>query len=244
MISVIIPTLNERDNLSMLLDDLSSQCAAHEIIVADGGSVDGTQHVAKSRALRLVESDTGRGQQLAAGVAAARGENILFLHADSRFPKQGLSEISRRLAADTQLIGGNFRLSFFSEHREHDRFSHWITDFYEFIRRFGLYYGDSGIFIRRRVLDDIGGIQPLAMMEDFNLIRRMGKARGHTCYIDNFVLKTSSRRFEGRSFLDIFSGWLMMHFLYAVGASGETLARFYDSERVSEQPLSESSTYF
>ena len=231
MISVIIPTLNERDNLAALLSDLRQTEVEHEIIIVDGGSHDGTQAIATSRMLTLIETEASRGHQLAAGVGVANADVILFLHADCRFPLFGLAEIKRRLDEDPELIGGNFRLSFSNASGVQDAFSEWLTGFYSFIRHFGLYYGDSGIFIRKSVLENIGGIKPLAIMEDFDLIRRMGKTKGHTCNIDNLLLRTSSRRFQGRSFVRIFSGWLTMHLMYALGASGNRLAKFYDSER-------------
>ena len=227
MISIIIPTLNESENLRLLLSDLLPQAAEKEIIVVDAESTDTTQNVAKDAGVKLLTSPRGRGQQLAQGVAASRGDLLLFLHADCRFPADGLSLLEQELEKNTKAIGGNFSLKFAGE----DKFSRWLTGFYARIRKLGLYYGDSGIFIRSQSLHELGGINQLAMMEDYDLVKRMEKSSGKTLCIDAVTLVTSSRRFDGRSFVGIFSSWLMMHFFYWLGISGKTLARIYDSER-------------
>ena len=227
MISIIIPTLNECENLRLLLADLTQQKMEKEIIVVDGGSTDGTQDIAKSAGVNLITNPSGRGQQLSQGVEASKGDLLLFLHADCRFPENGLSELEQQMENPPDAIGGNFALKFAGQ----DGFSQWLTGFYAYIRRRGLYYGDSGIFIHKQALRELGGIAPLAMMEDYDLVKRMEKSKGQTLCIDTVTLVTSSRRFDGRSFVGIFSSWLMMHFLYWLGINGDILARVYDSKR-------------
>jgi hypothetical protein len=98
------------------------------------------------------------------------------------------------LSGDPRLVGGNFRLVFDGA----SRFSKWLTCFYAQIRWLGFYYGDSGIFVRRRVYDNVGGFRPIALMEDWDFVRRLERS-GKTCCIADPALITSSRRFAGRS---------------------------------------------
>lgn len=97
-------------------------------------------------------------------------------------------------------------------------------------RAHGLYYGDSGIFVRRRVYRALGGMRPIALMEDYDFSRRLERA-GPTCCIAEPPLTTSSRRFQRRRPLAIFFGWLAIHLLYHLGFPPERLARLYRSRR-------------
>lgn len=226
MISIIIPTLNEAERLPALLAALDRETAAHEVIVADGGSGDGTPALAIALGARLVCTRRGRGQQLAAGAEAARGEILLFLHADTAFPEGGLARVAAALAAAPARVGGNFRLVFDGD----SEFSRWLTGFYAWLRARGIYYGDSGVFVRRRAYEAIGGIRPIALMEDYDFTRRL-EAAGETCCIEAPALVTSSRRFAGREPWRIRLGWIWIHALYYLGVPPEILARLYDSER-------------
>ncbi|MDP6708185.1 MAG: TIGR04283 family arsenosugar biosynthesis glycosyltransferase [Alphaproteobacteria bacterium] len=226
MISVVIPALNEAERLPGLLAALACQPLLREVIVVDGGSRDTTPALARAGGAVVLETAAGRGRQLRHGAAAARGEVILFLHADSIFPETGLGRIAERLAARPELVGGNFRIVFDGE----DGFSRWLTGFYAWFRRRGLYYGDSGIFVRRRVYEALGGIRPIALMEDYDFGRRLERY-GPTCCIEEAPLVSSSRRFAGRHPAAIVAGWLWLHVLYYLGVSPETLARLYRSAR-------------
>jgi rSAM/selenodomain-associated transferase 2 len=225
VISIVIPTLNEARRLAAVLDALGGQGTACEVIVADGGSDDATLGVARDRGARVVVCRRGRGLQLAAGAALARGEVVLFLHADSVFPEGGLAAIERTLAVSPRLVGGNFRVVFDGD----DRFSRWLTRAYAWIRRRGWYYGDSGVFVRTPVYRALGGVRPMALMEDYDFVRRLERF-GATCCIDEPALVTSSRRFRGRRPAAIVWGWIRIHVLYYFGASPDRLARLYDSE--------------
>ncbi len=234
MISVIIPALNEAENLARLLAALQREEAVHEVIVADGRSEDATTAIAGKFGARVVRSIPGRGFQLAEGARRARGEVLLFLHADSDFPEGGLRAIEKTLTQNPHSPGGNFRLLFEGP----DKFSRWLEGFYAWIRALGVYYGDSGLFVRQSVYQRLGGFRPIALMEDFDFVRRLEKA-GDTCHIEDPPLTTSSRRFEGRHPVMIVLGWLWIHGLYYLRVRPDRLARLYDSARLSEQRLSQ-----
>lgn len=220
-VSVIIPTLNEQDNLTRLLAELRGD--ADQIIVVDGGSTDRTCHIAERAGCLVLTAPRGRGQQLARGAAEATGDILFFLHADCRLPPGGLGAIRDGLANDLDVIGGNFRLLFDGD----TKFDRWLDGFYAWNRRRGIYYGDSGIFVRRDAYNRLGGIKPIALMEDYDFVRRMERA-GKTICIEHPPLVTSSRRFHGRRPPAIVYGWVKIHALYHLGVDPEKLRRLYD----------------
>ncbi len=174
----------------------------------------------------MVRYRRGRGAQLAAGASRAKGDVLLFLHADSAVPAGALASIQETLAARPAVMGGNFRLLFDGD----DKFSRWVCGFYRWIRQRGFYYGDSGIFVRRRAYRALGGFRPIALMEDYDFTRRLEEF-GETCCIENPPLVTSSRRFRGRRPAAIVGGWLFLHGLYHMGVPADWLASLYNSER-------------
>lgn len=224
-ISIIIPTLNEAATIAGLVRSLRREDTAAEILVVDGGSSDATRTLAAAAGATVVTAATGRGQQLAVGAAAATGEAFLFLHADTVLGPGGLARL-REVLADPAVSGGNFRVVFDGA----NRFSHWLTGFYAWFRRRGVYYGDSAIFVRRDVYAALGGIRPVALMEDFEFSRRLERWGGTVCITTPPVL-TSARRFRGRSAAAIVTGWLIIHALYYLNVSPQRLARLYDSGR-------------
>jgi rSAM/selenodomain-associated transferase 2 len=222
MITVIIPTLDEQDRLPALLETLRREDTAKEIIVVDGGSRDMTVQLARAAGVTSIQSAPGRGGQICRGVSEARGDVLLFLHADSIFQSGGLRSIEEMLAARPDVIGGNFRLLFDGD----TAFSRWLTGFYGLISRIGLYYGDSGIFVRRSAYDAIGGMRPIPVMEDLDFVRRLERF-GNTCCIADPPLVTSSRRFAHRRPLAIVYGWIKLHVLFWLGMSPDRLAEIY-----------------
>lgn len=221
-VSVVIPTLDEADRLAPLIDALRREPELAEIIVADGRSTDDTKELAARLGARVVETMRGRGQQLRAGAAVASGEILLFLHADSIFPAGGLRALCAALDLDPRVPGGNFRVVFDGG----SRFARGLTAVYPWLRWLTLYYGDSGIFVRRAVYHAIGGIKPIPLMEDYDFVRRLERA-GPTCRIENPPLTTSSRKFAGRRASAIVWGWVVIHVLYWLGVPPERLARVY-----------------
>jgi rSAM/selenodomain-associated transferase 2 len=214
--------LNEERFLPLLLDAIRQQEADCEVIVVDGGSRDRTLEIARDHGVRTIVSSPGRGTGICIGAEEARGEVLFFLHADSTLLPGALDRINEVLMADAKVIGGNFRLVFDGD----TPFSLWLTGFYAWIRSIGLYYGDSGIFVRRSVYEPLGGFRPIPLMEDLDFVRRLERF-GRTCCIIDPPLITSSRRFERRRALAIVYGWVRLHALFRLGVSPRRLAEIY-----------------
>ena len=218
-LSIIIPTLNE----AVALAALPSSLPAADIIVADGGSADATTQLATAYGWRVVAAPRGRGVQMNAGARAAKGAVLLFLHADTRLPDNAEGLIENALA-DATVCGGNFSLRFDGDTRA----AACLTWLYPFLRWGGMCYGDSAIFVRRAVFEQLGGYQDFPLFEDVDLFRRMKR---HGKFV-RFAAQatTSSRRFEGR-FLRTFARWSCLQVLYWLGVSPHRLALFYRPAR-------------
>lgn len=220
-ISVVIPTLNEAENLEPLLERLEATPGIQEIIVADGGSTDGTQKLTTKRA-RLTVSEPGRGMQLRAGAREATGDIFFFLHADVLPPLDVAGQI--QAATDSGYIGGNFRLRY----PDGGSLGRWLEFIAPVYRKLGRYYGDSGIFVRRDAYEAFGGFPAIPIMEDIEFVRRM-EQYGKTAYLPGPVT-SSARRWEGRTLRTLLL-WGGMQTAYALGVSPWRLDRFYRSIR-------------
>ncbi len=171
-LSVVIPALNAAAVLPACLDAVAGPPAV-EIIVVDGGSSDETARIATAAGARLLAAPRGRGPQLAAGIAAARAEWLLLLHADTRLAP-GWRQDAVRAMAGPPMTAFYFRLALDSTDpraRRLERLVAWRC------ARLGLPYGDQGLLIPRALLDAVGGMRPLPLMEDVDLARRLGRAR-------------------------------------------------------------------
>lgn len=219
-LSVIIPALNEAHSIGATLDALTKLGGRAEVIVVDGGSNDETINIARERGARVLGSARGRGLQMHAGARAARGKVFWFLHADTLPPADAIERIGEALS-DARTVGGNFRVRFDGERRA-ARFLTWL---YPQLRKLGLCYGDSGLFVRREIYERVGGFQPFPIFEDLDLVRRLRRV-GRVAHVPATVV-TSSRRFEGRSFALIFARWSVMQALYWAGVPPRRLARMY-----------------
>ncbi len=220
MLSVIIPTFNEAHSINRTLEAVGELRGHVEVIVVDGGSTDATAEVVRRRGVRIITGERGRGTQMHAGARAASGDALLFLHADTH----PLPEAAERIAdalRETETVGGNFTVRFDGTRRA-ARFLTWL---YPQLRRLGLVYGDSGIFARRAVYEEIGGFQSFPIFEDVDLVRRLRK-RGRVVHLPTIVV-TSSRRFEDRSFAFTFARWASLQVLYWIGVPPRTLNHLY-----------------
>lgn len=196
-LSVVIPALNEADSLPALLAALAAQRGvALETIVADGGSEDGTPRVAAAHGARVVPAPRGRAAQMNAGAAAANGEWLLFLHADSRptAPDQLRRALDTLRARGDRRLAGHFALRF--ERRRHGhRFLYRLMEAKSASNRRYTINGDQGVLLRRDRFLALGGYdESLPFLEDQRLAARI-EADGSWVLLPG-RLATSARRFE------------------------------------------------
>jgi rSAM/selenodomain-associated transferase 2 len=169
-LSVVIPALNAGAGLQETLAALRD--APAEVVLVDGGSTDGTADIARRLGARVVTSPRGRGAQLAAGVAAARGPWLLLLHADTRLGPGWAAAVRARLEDPGRAWHFRFALDDAAPAaRRLERAVAWRC------RVLALPYGDQGLLVHRDLLEAAGGVRPLPLMEDVDLVRRLGRAR-------------------------------------------------------------------
>lgn len=222
-LSIIIPTLNEERSLGGTLAPLFS--LSHEIIVVDGGSRDGSVEVAREYASVVLDSTRGRGIQQHTGACHAKGDILLFLHADTLLPK-GFGMMIEGTLSDPKTVFGAFRLG-----------HHPSTAFLNLVALMAnlrslllkMPYGDQGLFMRRSDYFRVGGFQDLPLMEDVDLVRRLNK-------IGKFKLvkakvETSARRYDRNGIVyTTIRNWSLI-IRYLLGQSPERLHRFYSDAR-------------
>ncbi len=186
--SVIIPTYNEENTIEKTLGNLIANNAEFEIIISDGNSTDKTLEAAKTFPVHIVKGESGRGIQMNKGAGIARGEILVFLHADTVLPKN-VFRIIEKVFSDKGIKIATFNLSF-------DK-SNFILSLYSFFTRFETMFttfGDQAIVVRKNFFNELGGFPDVKIFEDVIFLR---KARKNT-KIFKFKEKviTSSRRFE------------------------------------------------
>lgn len=225
-LSLILPTLNEAVALGATLDAVARLRGPIDVIVVDGRSEDETIGVAQAHGAQVCIAQRGRGSQMDAGARIAQGKILWFLHADTHPPADAVQQILQA-CDDPEVVGGNFTVKFDGEHYA-ARFLSWL---YRYLGWLGLCYGDSAIFVRRDVYEQIGGFRPFLLFEDLDLVRRL-KRTGRFVRLPGTVV-TSSRRFERRSFLLTLGHWTMLQLLYWLGVKPHLLARLYVPVRTS-----------
>jgi rSAM/selenodomain-associated transferase 2 len=221
LLSVVIPVLNDAAELRKALK-LRKCPIVGEIIVADGGSADDSAAVAKAAGTRVVMAPRGRGAQLAAGAAAARGEWLLFLHADCR-PAPGWAGAAADFAAAPGACGraGYFSFALDDDRRAARRLERVVA---WRCRILGLPYGDQGLLIARSLYDAVGGFAALPLMEDVDLVRRIGRER--LVLLDAAALG-SARRYLSDGYLRRPLRNLLCLSLYFAGVPPQRIARLY-----------------
>lgn len=221
--SIIIPVLNEADCLDRSLADLFSRPAVRshcEVIVSDGGSSDGSLDIAARYPCETVNGATGRALQMNAAAARARGQWLLFLHADSRLPENFDGSIVDDSA------WGFFRLRLDGEHPAFRMIEASINLRSRLSRVAG---GDQGLFFRRDVFDALGGFARIPLMEDIAICKQ-ARRRAAPLIVDVPIV-TSSRRWQQRGIAKTVLTMWGLRFAYWLGIDPGRLHRYYYPER-------------
>lgn len=219
-ISIIVPALNEEANLPATLARARGD-AGCEVIVVDGGSQDATGEVASRLADRVLVSPRGRAAQMNAGAAGARGDVLLFLHADTLLPA-GFDRDVCAAMADRAVVGGRFDVALTPSSP-----LLWLTSKLINLRSrlSRISTGDQAIFVRRSVFEELGGFPALPLMEDI-AFSRMLKRRGRIACLRREVC-TSSRRWRAHGVIRTILLMWTLRFLYFCGVSPVRLQRAY-----------------
>lgn len=226
-LSIIIPTLNEREQLPETLARIEALGLASEIIVVDGGSTDGTREwLARQSSIQVVESARGKGVQLNAGARVSSGDVLLFLHADCRLPQDAGSRIEAALRFP-DVVGGGFQVRF-AEQRP------WLLrpvaagiNLRSRLRQSAT--GDQAIFVRRSAFEGLGGFAEWPLFEDVDLVNRLKKLGRFVVLGSKVVI--SSRRYLTKGILRTV---LTIHALrvgYSLGISPFVLKNCFEDLR-------------
>ncbi len=224
LISVIIPTYNESETIRETVEHLRPWNNILEIIIVDGGSSDDTVSLV-GPGVMLANAPRGRASQMNEGARLASGETMLFLHCDTRLPRNFLQQLELALS-DSGVVGGAFKVKI-----DHPGLFFYLASLGSNLRAAatGIYFGDQVIFVRRDVFNKIGGFPPIELMEDWEFslsMRRVGKS-----ILLPGPVTTSARRWliHGKWR----TAWLMhkIKTLYLLGASPQDLKKIYSDRR-------------
>jgi rSAM/selenodomain-associated transferase 2 len=222
MLSIIIPALNEAETIVPTLAPLQRWRGRDvEIIVVDGSSTDETVTLAQPLSDRVETARRGRAPQMNAGAAVARGETLLFLHADTRLPEGGV-ELARDAVFHGQRVWGRFDVRIDSRYPA----LRLVAVMMNLRSRLsGIATGDQAIFVRRREFERIGGFPDIPIMEDIALSRALRRLSRPVCL--GIPVMTSGRLWERRGLMrTIFLMW-RLRLAYFLGADPANLAGEY-----------------
>ena len=221
-LSVIVPVLNEAAGISALLGELSRlRAEGCEVLIADGGSQDGGAEQAERAGFPVLHAPTGRARQMNHGAAAARGEALLFLHADTRLPPGAVVSVTQALQAPGA-VWGRFDVRIDGRHpmlRVIGAMMNWRS------RVSGIATGDQAIFVTRAAFERVGGYPDQPLMEDIELSRRLRALASPVCLRTPVV--TSGRRWETRGVWRTMLLMWRLRWAYWRGAPAEELAQRY-----------------
>lgn len=219
-ISIIIPTLNESKQIQNTLEYLKRLDGHCEIVVSDGGSTDNTPDIAQKYA-RVLHGETGRAIQMNLGAQHSRGDILWFVHADCKPHPQSTDAIFHALE-NKQTVGGAFEYIL-----DADGFIYRISELLSNRknRLLNLFYGDMGIFVKRKIFEKMGGYKPLSLMEDLDFCRRLNKYG--KIVILPYKINTSARRWKAEGPLkNLVRNWILQ-ILWAAGMPPDKLANWY-----------------
>jgi rSAM/selenodomain-associated transferase 2 len=219
-ISVIIPTLNEEENIESILNHLKRLDNTLQLIVVDAGSKDQTVSLAQNLS-RVIRSSPGRGIQMNRGVQYATGNIFWFLHADCRPHPDSIMAIKQALT-DENIVGGGFEYNL-----DHPGIRFRLVEFFSNRknRRFKWLFGDMGIFVRREIFEHLGGYKEIPLMEDMDFSKRL-KQYGNIVILP-LRINTSTRRWTEEGYIfNMVRNWILQS-AWALGAAPDTLVKYY-----------------
>ncbi len=220
-LSIVMPTLHEAGGIAAALSALQPlRREGHEVIVADGGSSDATRAIAAPLVDRLVESPRGRAAQMNAGAAAAAGDALLFLHADTTLPPGAIEAVRRAL--EDGAFWGRFDVRI---HGTHPMLPVIAAMMNARSRLTGIATGDQALFVRREVFDAAGGFPRVALMEDIALSRILKRKGRPACL--RLRVTTSGRRWERHGLWRTVLLMWRLRLRYFLGADPDRLAAEY-----------------
>lgn len=223
-LTVIVPALNAAGTLARALAALEEgrRSFAVSVLVVDGGSNDRTLELARRLGADVLEAAPGRGMQLRAGAAASHSEWLLFLHADTVLAPDWSIEAAKFIEnSDNERRAAAFRFALddkSSTARRVEGFVAWRC------RVFGLAYGDQGLLISRRFYGEIGGFRRLPLMEDVDMVRRIGRRR---LVMLAAAATTSAERYRSEGYVSRGMRNLLCLGLYFAGVPAEFIAKIY-----------------
>lgn len=220
-LSVIVPTLNEADVIGRTLVALAPmRSRGHEVIVVDGGSRDATLSAVRGFSDQVLSAPAGRARQMNAGAAAAAGDVLWFLHADTRPPADADECI--RDVVKSGAVWGRFDVQLAGR----QRLLRLVERMMNLRSRItGIATGDQGLFVRRDVFEQLGGFPDIELMEDIVLSGSL-KRLARPCCIP-YAVVTSSRRWENHGILRTIVLMWRLRLAFALGADPAALARRY-----------------
>ena len=217
---MVIPTLSEASTVGAAIASARESLDPCEVIVVDGGSADATHDVARSAGAQVIVASGSRAVAMNAGAHLARGDALLFLHADTTLPDGAGAAVREALrSAD----GGAFR-------RRYDERRPVLRAFDDLLARFFQpVYGDQAIFVSRTAFDRVGGFQPMPIMEDCDFVQRLRKTGDFTLL--DLSVRTAARRHRAQGTAATVARVWAIKLLYRVGVSPVRLARIYPPAR-------------
>ncbi len=229
-ISIVVPILNEEEELPGLLESLRPLGSAVEVVFVDGGSPDRSPTILRGAGYRLIECAAGRARQMNVGAQRAGGDVLVFLHADTRLSPSGL-EALRAAMSDPRIVGGRFDIAYDTTDWPYP----WIARLGNLRSRFtGIFTGDQTIFVRREAFEAAGGFPEIPLMEDVEFSRQLKRLGRVACLHTPVVGSTRKWRREG-VWRTVALMWVVRA-LYALGASSERLHRLYYRRDPSKRP--------
>ena len=223
-ISIIIPTLNEAPSIVQTLERLrqDSEC---ELIVVDGGSADRTAELARLHADLVVTAPSGRARQMNTGAREAKGEVLLFLHADTKLPSQ-FPQLLTQALNDPYVVGGRFDVRLDADGWPF-RMIETMMNLRSRLTRIST--GDQAIFVRHQVFQEIGGYPDLVLMEDVEFSRKLKRVGKIACVPERVV--TSARRWQQNGVFRTMVRMWILRFCHFIGVSASRLREFYIDTR-------------